>query len=92
MKFVIPNLYDFISSVEHKRRCLNNVGNQIALVIICDDTIFIFVWMILLTVWYEQLLSVAFVVRYVTCEIFEDIGRKMCVFLYVLLEVLLYLY
>ncbi len=73
MKYVIPNLHDYIFSVEHKRRCLNNVGIQKALVIISDDTIFLFVWMIPLTVWYEQLFSVAFVVRYIPCEICKDI-------------------
>ncbi len=64
--------------MEHKRRCLNNVGIQTALVIISDDTIVLFVWMIPLTVWYEQLFSVAFVVRYIPCEICKDI----VVFLY----------
>ncbi len=64
--------------MEHKRRCLNNVGIQTALVIISDDTIVLFVWMIPLTVWYEQLFSVAFVVGFIPCEICKDI----VVFLY----------
>ncbi len=25
---VVPNLYEFLFSVEHKKKCLKNVGNQ----------------------------------------------------------------